>query len=281
MNRIDQLFAGLKKQGRMALIGLVGSSKPPYASSLELADVWGEAGADILMVGVPTPFPWMEGETLQVNQRNALTNGLLPLDALATIGELRRRYPQLPLLALTMCSGVSYQGVDKFVDQLIRSGADGIDLPDYPRITMDDPWGLVGILLDNGLHFINPVGFNLTQAPTGTPEASMLYKLVQSASGFMFIMAHKGGTSGGKGELPWDSLQESISRVREVQQEVGNATPIVAVCGITTEDEVAAFHHDLGFDGVMVGSAVIRKVLAGESMPAVRDYIKRLVRATY
>lgn len=278
-NRIDLAFERARAEKRLALVGLVGPSPAPHTESLEMASVFAGVGFDVVMVGLPTPYPWMEGETLQKNQRLAFSRGLEPASGFATLAAVRRVHPDLALTALTMASAAAWIGPAEFAAALEASGADGLDMADYPRVSQADPWGLCRDLTRRGKHSINPIGFNLVEAPSGTPEATLLRALVRESSGFLFLMADAGGTSGARDRLPTDRLAAGVAAIRQVERQEGVDTPVVVVCGVSTPEQVADLRCKAGADGAMIGSAFVRELHRGRRPRELQDLAGALAAA--
>lgn len=280
MNRLDLLAKRLAASDEGEFIALAPASPPPHTETLEVADMMVRAGVDVLEIAVPSVFPWMEGATMQRHQLEAIAQRVTPAMAFDGIQCVRKRYPGLPLVAISFTTRVFSYGQRRFVESCARTGTDGVDIPDYPLVRSGDVTGFGAELSGHDIHFINPISTDLAMVPESTPEYHLLEGMVRSASGFLFIMAVAGGVSGVKPRLPVETLKPATERVRALQEKLAVSCPIIIVCGISTPEQVHASIEEVGADGVMLGSAVSRRLQAGESLESVESFVRSLKDAT-
>src|SRR5579872_5001724 len=85
---IAAAFARARKEGHVALIPYVMAGYPDMATSEELAVALGEAGADILELGIPFSDPLSDGATIRHASQRALEQGTTLAGALALAGRI-------------------------------------------------------------------------------------------------------------------------------------------------------------------------------------------------
>lgn len=73
MNRIDEKFETLKKQGKKALIPYICSGDPSVEITEQLVYSLEEAGADIIELGIPFSDPLADGPVIQAAGLRALS----------------------------------------------------------------------------------------------------------------------------------------------------------------------------------------------------------------
>lgn len=280
MNRLDMVFAELRKKGEGALVTLAPSEPPPFAHSLEIADMFAAAGADVVEIAIPSTFPWMEGETMQRHQLEAKVAEVRTTDSFSLATKVREGHPDLPLVAINFTCVLFSHGVERYINDCAQAGFDAVDVPDYPLGRSGDDQGFVSGLLEHNVYSVNPISDTLAMAGEGTKEYQLLCDMVRLSRGFLFVMAVPGGVSGVKDTLAKQSLARAVRRVRALQEKLNAPCPIVLVCGISTPEQVHASIRDIGADGVMVGSAVSRPLLQGTSLSEVQRAVETLKDAT-
>jgi len=242
LERIQALFAQTKREGRAAFMPYHTMGYPSRAKTLEIVAALAEAGADLFEIGIPHSDPLADGPTVQTATYTALTQGTTVADCLAMVRELRARGVEQPFCAMTYYNPLFAYGFQRFVDDAVAAGIDGLIVPDLPPEEADD---LEAVCRTVGLATVYLL------APTST-EARI--KLVAArATGFIYIVSVTGIT-GARRELPPD-LKDVIRRVRTYTD-----LPLAVGFGIGTGEQAAAVAQIA--DGVIVGSALVK---AGEA----------------
>jgi tryptophan synthase alpha chain len=280
MNRLDTAFAALRERNEGALIPLVPGDTEPFVISMEIIDMFAEARADAIEIAIPTRYPWMEGKAMQIHQLEAIEQGVRPADSFGLMMEAREKYPEWPLVTINFMGPVLTYGQDNYVSGCARASMDAVDIPDYPLARSDDVLGFGAQLLANNTYFVADITTDIAVAPEGTPEYDLLRKLIRRSGGFLFMIAQAGGISGTKDALPVDVLKPAVERVKELEDAMGVHTPVIVVCGISTPEQVRSSIRDVGADGVMLGSAVSKRLQAGEPVERVQPFVTELKDAT-
>jgi len=275
-NRLDIAFERMRKDNEGALIPLAPGDKFPFSMSMEIIDMFYEAKADALEIAIPTRYPWMEGKAMQIHQLEALEQGVGPADSFALMQHARQKYPDWALVTINFMGPVMTYGLDNYVASCVKASMDGADIPDYPYASSDDFLGFGRELRNNNVYFTMDITTELAMAGENTPEYDLLVKLVQLSGGFLFMIAQPGGISGTKDSLPIDTLKPAVERVKEIEQRFGITTPVIIVCGISSPEQVRGSIRDVGADGVMLGSAVSKRLQAGESLEKVQPFVTEL-----
>jgi len=279
-NRMDRSFASLRSRREGALIPLVPGDRPPFTSSMELLDMFVQAGSDMVEIAVPARYPWMEGKTMQIHQLEAISKGIKPDDSFGLMKCARGKHAELPLVVINFMGPIFLVGQEYYVEQCANAGMDCADIPDYAYVGSDDHYGLVAALHRNNIHFNVDLTTDQAVVPEGTQEYEFLKKSIQLSSGFLFMIAQPGGASDAKPTLPVDKLKPAVERVRALEDKLGVTTPIIVVCGISTPEQVWGSMRTVGADGVMLGSAVSNRLQAGQSLESVQPFVAALKDAT-
>lgn len=279
-NRLDIVFEQLRARNEGALIPLSPGDKAPFTTSMEIIDMLAEIESDAIEIAVPTRYPWMEGTAMQIHQLEAIEQGVAPSDSFKLMETAREKYPDWPLVTLNFMGPVLTYGQDNYVSGCKRASMDAVDIPDYPYVSANDPLNFGADLVNNDVYFVVDVTTDLAVAEEGTREYNLLCNLIKKSGGFLFMIAQAGGVSGTKDSLPIDTLKPAVDRVKELEEKFGVNTPIIVVCGISTPEQVRDSIRVVGADGVMLGSAISKRIQAGESLEHIQPFAQTLKDAT-
>jgi tryptophan synthase alpha chain len=239
MSAITQTFASAAASNRAALIGYLPAGMPSTGGAIEAATAMVEAGADLVEIGLPYSDPLLDGPVIQEATQRALKSGTRVADVLATVEAVAGT--GAPVLVMTYWNPVDHYGVAAFARDLASAGGCGLITPD---LTPEEagPW-----LEAAAAHGLDPV---FLVAPSSSAER---IKLITSACGGFVYAASLMGTTGMRQQVSGDAAG-LVRRVREC-----TSLPVAVGLGVSDRSqaaEVAAFA-----DGVIVGSAFVRRLL--------------------
>jgi tryptophan synthase alpha chain len=198
-------------------------------------------GADAIEVGIPFSDPVMDGGVIQEASRLALEAGTRPGDVLDTVADADL---EVPVAVMTYLNPVLRRGSEVFLDDAARAGVTGAIVPDLP---VDEAEDLARACRAAG---VDPV---LLAAPGSGPDR--LAAIAGLAGGFVYCVATYGVT--GARETLADAAGEVVGALRPLTD-----LPLLVGVGIGTPEQAA---QACGFaDGVIVGSALVRHLLAGD-----------------
>lgn len=226
------------------------------ADWLDVMSVYVESGADVIEVGIPFSDPVMDGPTIQAASSAALERGATPLGILADLATIE--WP-IPVVAMTYYNLVHHVGLERFAAELAAAGVRGIIIPDVPVEELGPWWEAAAA---HGIETVGLVG------PV-TPD-DRLAKVCDAASGFVYGV-NLMGVTGERSEVSADSAVLA-GRIRAVTD-----LPTLMGFGIATPDQAAAVAATA--DGVIVASAIMRRLLEGESVDAAGAFVAELRRA--
>ena len=250
VERINELFARLKREHSAAFMPYHAMGYPTRAATLDIIAALAAAGADLFEIGVPHSDPLADGPTIQTATYTALTKGTTVSDCLAMCHELRDRGVTQPFCAMTYYNPLLSYGITRFVQDSVVAGIDGLIVPDLPPEEAEE---LETACRAAGLAMIYLL------APTST-EGRIQY-VVQHSTGFIYLVSVTGIT-GARRELPAD-LAEFVQRVRRHTQ-----LPLAIGFGIGTGRQAAAVANLV--EGVIVGSALVKAAGSENGLGAVR-----------
>jgi len=236
--KLESSLRARREEGRKLLV--------PYVTG-GLGREWQEvvravvaAGADAVEVGIPFSDPIMDGRTIQEASQRALDLGATPvsvIDAMAGIDV------EVPLVVMTYYNLVAHMGHERCADLLRAAGVDGAIVPDLPYDELDG-WGDAADAA--GVETV------LLAAPT-TPD-DRLTEICTRSHGFVYGVSLMGVT--GEREALAAHAEQMGRRCKAVTDK-----PVLIGVGISTPAQAA--QAATSADGVIVGSALVRRLLEG------------------
>ena len=255
VERISAVFA--ERRGKQAaFMPYHAMGYPTRALTLEIIQTLAENGADLFEIGIPHSDPLADGPTVQTATYQALTQGTNVKDCLAMCREVRDRGVTQPFCAMTYYNPLHAYGLQRFVDDAVAAGIDGLIIPDLPPEEADE---LITACRAAELATV------FLLAPTST-ESRIRY-VAQHATGYIYLVSVTGIT-GTRTELPSD-LAALVQRVRQHTN-----LPLAIGFGISTGAQAAAVAALA--DGVIVGSALVKAASAEGGVDAVRTLGREL-----
>ena len=214
------------------------------------------AGADAIEVGIPFSDPMIDGPVIQEASRRALERGTTPDGVIA---DLSRLDVGVPLLVMTYYNLFLRAGHERMAGHLSEAGVTGAIVPDLP-LEEFAPWeaaarsaGLATVLL---------------VAPS-TPDDRVM-AICERSSGFVYAVGRMGVT--GEQATLAESARQVAARVR-----ASTDVPVCVGIGISTAEQAASACEVA--DGVVVGSALVRRLLEGEGPEGAAAFVGSLRRA--
>lgn len=221
--------------GGRALIPFVTAGDPDLGTTERLAVALAEAGADLLLLGIPFSDPTMESPIVQAANLRGRDAGVTT-DAVFDAAARIRSAADVPLGFLTYANVVFSYGAQRFARRMAEAGMDVLVLHDVPveeRAEFAESCRAAGIALAS------------TIAPTSLDRVRAA---ADAAEGFVRCAAAPAAA---------DAVGEVASMAGQVRA-ARPGMPCVADCGATSPEQVAALAH--AADGVIVDDAVVSLV---------------------
>lgn len=238
-NAIDAVFADLQRRGETALIPFMTMGDPDLDTSVELVLAAEAAGAHMIELGVPYSDPLADGPVIQRASERALRNRISLTDCIGVASKARERGAKLPFILFTYYNPALQLGQDRFFALLREHGFSGVIIPDLP---MEEDEETRAIAENAGIHLIPLV------APTSDDRVE---RISARASGFVYCVSSLGVT-GVRSEFH-AGIDKFLATVRAAA-----SVPICVGFGISSREQAERFAGVC--DGVIVGSAIVRKV---------------------
>jgi tryptophan synthase alpha chain len=246
---LEAMFATARSENRAALLPYLTAGLPTLEDSVELFVAMAEAGADGFEVGIPYADPLMDGPVIMRAGELALEGGMTVEGSLEVVRRVRERTGK-PILVMTYVNPVLRHGIDDFFDRVAHAGGSGVIVADLP--------------VDESGPFVDAAGvrgLGMVQFAAPTTEHDRLKAIAALDPVFVYAIAEVGVT--GEREGASTRIEALASAIRGVTQ-----APIVFGVGISTpEQAAAASRHG---DGVIVGTAIVRRVLDTGSVDEAR-----------
>ena len=240
MTAVDAAFEKARAEDRAALIGYLPAGFPSVAGAIDAAIAMGEAGADIIEIGLPYSDPLIDGPVIQEAVHRALTSGTHVTDVLATVQAIAAA--GVATLVMTYWNPIDRYGVAAFARDLAAAGGSGLITPD---LTPEEagPWLAAAAEYD-----LDPI---FLVAPSSSDRR---IELVTSVCGGFVYAASLMGITGARATVG-SQAAGLVGRVRE-------HTGLPVAVGLGVSDGLQAAEVAGFADGVIVGSAFVQRLLA-------------------
>ncbi|MEU7587357.1 tryptophan synthase subunit alpha [Micromonospora sp. NPDC049230] len=250
MNALETRTRAARAAGRTLLVPYVTGGVTDNWTDLLRAAV--DAGADAIEIGLPFSDPTLDGPVVQESSYRALRRGTT---ARRILDEVARLALPVPLVAFTYANLVLHDGADRFCAALADAGVGGLIVPDLPVDEVEPVAAAADTLLD----------LVLLASPVTAPHRRD--EIAKRSRGFVYavsVMATTGeqSTLGEAGERLVTSLRQATD------------LPVVLGFGISGPRQAAEAARYA--DGVVVGSALMRRVLDGASAAELGVFLTQL-----
>jgi tryptophan synthase alpha chain len=211
------------------------------------------AGADAVEVGIPFSDPMMDGPVIQEASVKALARGTTPtqvIDGIAAAGI------GVPVAVMTYYNLVYRAGLQRMAGSLAAAGVSGAILPDLPLEELG-PWATEADRA--GVETV------LLVAPSTPPER--VARICERARGFVYAVARMGVT--GERASVGGEAAEVVGKIRD-------ATDLPVCVGVGVSTPAQAIEVTSVADGVVVGSALVRRLLEGAGPDGAAAFVGEL-----
>jgi tryptophan synthase alpha chain len=254
VHELEASLRAARAAGRKLLIPyLMGGMTDDWEQSLAAVVA---AGADAVEVGIPFSDPMMDGPVIQEAALMSLGRRTVPDQVLDGIA--RAEVP-VPVAVMTYYNIVYRAGHKRMAHSLVTAGVSGAIIPDLsleelaPWAREADAAGVETVLL---------------VAPSSPDDR--VARICDRARGFVYAVARMGVT-GERAELG-DEARQVVERIRRHSD-----MPVCVGVGVSTPEQAAEVCEVA--DGVVVGSALVRRLLARGGPEAAAEFVGSLRRA--
>jgi tryptophan synthase alpha chain len=253
MTSLDDALGALRETGRKALVPyFVGGLSDDWLDCVRAAV---HAGADAVEIGLPFSDPIMDGVVIQEAANASLARGTT---FASLVDELASLDVGVPLVAMTYYNIFHHRGLERAATELRAAGVSGAIVPDL-ALEESEPWREAANAHD--------VACVLMVAPSTPAERAAT--LARRSQGFVYAAARMAVTGA--------SLTEGDAARVAAQVRSATTTPVYVGIGITTPEQASSAAEVA--DGVIVGTALVGRLLAGEGPGGVERFVGQLRRA--
>lgn len=225
--------------GGKCLVPYITGGYPGWVDSLRACAA---NGADAIEIGLPFSDPVMDGPVIQASSQVSLDGGATPVSIL---NEIRTLDVGVPLVVMCYYNTVFHAGHERFAQDLAAAGVSGAIIPDLPLEESGD-WCAAADMA--GIETV------MLAAPTAPDER--LPRVTDRARGFVYSVGLLGVT-GERSSLS-ATATALAARVKKV-----TSKPVLV--GVGVSDAQQAAEASQVSDGVIMGAAVVRRMMEGGS----------------
>lgn len=251
VGKLEASLRGARDDGRKLLVPYVTGGFPGWERAVEAVAA---SGADAVEVGIPFSDPVIDGPTIQQASERALAAGATPQGIVGALGRLDTG--GVPLVAMTYYNTVHRYGHERFASSLAAAGVAGAIVPDLPLEEVGD-WAAAADAA--GVETV------LLAAPTASDER--LVRICRRARGWVYGVGLLGVT-GERAELARSAL-DIAGRLKALTDK-----PVLVGIGVSTPAQAAEVAAVA--DGVVVGSALVRRLLDGGGAETAGAFVAEL-----
>jgi tryptophan synthase alpha chain len=244
-----------------AFVPYLAAGDPSPAATKAYVSALVRGGADVVELGLPFSEPIAEGPTIQSAVFRALDSGMTPDAYLDLVADHEVDEPNVSMTYYNLVYQYGTgEGPRPFVERAAEVGIEGFVIPDLPA---EEAGPLREACDEFGLDRVFIV------APTTRGER--LERIMAQVSGYVYVQARL-GTTGAREDVS-DRTTESLARVSEFDADIPKAVGFGISEGEHAREVVAA-----GADGVIVGSALIDVIAAGDDVEATAERLEAKAR---
>jgi len=222
-----------------ALITFITAGDPNVRATLDFLLVL-DRYADAIELGIPFSDPMADGRAIQKANVRALKAGTRVKDVFRIVSDFRE-HSETPLVLMTYFNPVYALGIDRFVSEAKKAGADGmivVDLPieesgEYLKACKKHSMGTIFLVAPN------------------TPE-KRIRELDNASTAFVYLISTY-GTTGAREQISSEAF-ELVERAKSVCK-----NPVAVGFGVSKAEHLKQL-FDAGADGVVVGSALVEVI---------------------
>ncbi|MBH0181440.1 MAG: tryptophan synthase subunit alpha, partial [Nitrospira sp.] len=170
-----------------------------------------------------------------------------------------RKQTNIPIVLMLYYNSIHAMGCEQFCKAATVAGVDGLIVPDMPP---DEAGPLKGPADAAGL----PLIFLL--APTSTPSRRKL--VAEESHGFVYYVSLTGITGAKLSNVT--DIQQNVKKLKKV-----SASPVAVGFGVATPEDAAQVSKMA--DGVIVGSAIVKRIASHQQDPGMVGHVAEFVRS--
>jgi tryptophan synthase alpha chain len=240
------------------LIPYLTAGFPSRPRTLDLMKACADAGADAIELGIPFSDPMADGPVIQAASQQALDQGMTMEEGFRMVERFRRTHVT-PVYFMTYFNPILQFILPRFFHRAAQHGLAGVVIPDLPP---EEAGGALAVSRRSRV----PLVFLCAS----TCSDDRLRRIDRLSKSFIYLVSLKGVTGSRVSLAP--GLERFVRRARLLTRR-----PLYVGFGISTPAQAARVAAMA--DGVIVGSAILKRVQEGASAREVGRFVASLRRA--
>lgn len=258
LNRLTKLFEN-KRENLLTVYFTAGYPKLDDTETIICS--LAESGANIIEIGIPYSDPLADGPVIQESGMAAIDNGMTLQVLFNQLTDIRTK-TQVPLILMGYFNQLLQYGVDKFLDDCVKTGIDGLIIPDLPLLEYEQFYK--DKLTDRNIS----ISFLITPQT----EESRIHKVDALSTGFIYVVSDSSIT-GMKTGISSQQISY-FERIKSLQL----STPQLIGFGIS--DRESYLTASKYANGAIIGSAFIKHLKdKNEVDTATADFINLILKS--
>jgi len=235
-----EVYAKLKKEGKIAFIPFTILGFPNYDTSLEIVNTMIDNGADVLELGFPFSDPVADGPIIQEANNITLEQGINTESCFQLLAEIRK-ISDIPIGLLIYANLIYAYGVEEFYAKLGELKINSVLIPDIPPEESDEYNQIAAKYGVQTVFIVTPI----------TPE-ERIEKICKITTGFIYLISRLGVTGTHKSAKV--DLKSTIQQIKKISD-----IPVNVGFGISKPEHLTNLKAT-GADGGIIGSAIIKLI---------------------
>jgi len=257
LNRLTKLFEN-KRENLLTVYFTAGYPKLDDTKTIICS--LAESGANIIEIGIPYSDPLADGPVIQESGMAAIDNGMTLQVLFNQLTDIRTK-TQVPLILMGYFNQLLQYGVDKFLDDCVKTGIDGLIIPDLPLMEYEQ------FYKDK----LTQRNISISFLITPQTEESRIHKVDALSTGFIYVVSDSSITG-----MKTGISNQQISyfeRIKSLQLK----TPQLIGFGIS--DRESYLTASKYANGAIIGSAFIKHLKGkNEVDKATADFINLILK---
>ncbi|MGA0209910.1 MAG: tryptophan synthase subunit alpha [Candidatus Nanopelagicales bacterium] len=253
--RTRAVFDTARSEGRAALIGYLPAGFPTVDGSVALIRSLLEGGVDLVEVGLPYSDPLMDGPAIQEAVETALAAGVTTSDVIRVVERIEPDDTQA-VVVMSYWNPIERYGQGRFAQDLSDAGGNGVITPD-----------LIPEEAAEWIAATDAAGIDRTFLVAPSSTDARIDRVSSACTGFVYA-ASTMGVTGARDQVS-SAAPELVARVRTHTE-----APIGVGLGVSNGRQAAGI---AGYaDGVIVGSAFVRRILDAHDLAEATSSVREL-----
>ena len=257
LNRLTKLFEN-KRENLLTVYFTAGYPKLDDTETIICS--LAESGANIIEIGIPYSDPLADGPVIQESGMAAIDNGMTLQVLFNQLTDIRTK-TQVPLILMGYFNQLLQYGVDKFLNDCVKTGIDGLIIPDLPLMEYEQ------FYKDK----LTQRNISISFLITPQTEESRIHKVDALSTGFIYVVSDSSITG-----MKTGISNQQISyfeRIKSLQLK----TPQLIGFGIS--DRESYLTASKYANGAIIGSAFIKHLKDKKEVDkATADFINLILK---